>query len=102
MGAEKQKKYAPFLAWLMAFLLISCAVAAHYLLDPWGYYFKVSPEEAVLRSRIVNTAEQYLGFCELPVTFDVDHEQFFNKFIPVDLHNNPHQVSSPSFTSPKG
>ena len=31
---------------IAAWLLIITAVAAHYLFDPWGFYWKVPEEEA--------------------------------------------------------
>lgn len=45
----------------LSLMLIIGAAAAHYLLDPWGFYWKVSPEEEALRLRIVQTAEGWLG-----------------------------------------
>ena len=45
----------------IAFLI---AVAAHYRFDPWGFYWKQSPEETRLRCQVVRTAEQYLGYNE--------------------------------------
>ena len=41
--------------------IVVAAVAAHYLLDPWGFYRKISQEEAALRMELVQTAETYLG-----------------------------------------
>ena len=41
--------------------IVVAAVAAHYLLDPWGFYWKVSQEETALRMELVQTAETYLG-----------------------------------------
>lgn len=58
---EKKKKMLCILA---AILLAAAAIIGHYLLDPWGFYWKVSEEEAVLRLRVVETAQQYLGCCE--------------------------------------
>lgn len=37
------------------------AVAAHYLLDPWGFYWKVPQEEATLRKSLILSAEQWLN-----------------------------------------
>ncbi|MBQ7001147.1 MAG: CHAP domain-containing protein [Oscillospiraceae bacterium] len=48
------------LAWT-AVLLALGAVAAHYLFDPWGFYWKVTPEESQLRLSLVETAQGYLG-----------------------------------------
>lgn len=41
--------------------MVIAAVAAHYLWDPWGFYWRVSPAEAALRMELVQTAETYLG-----------------------------------------
>lgn len=49
---------------LAAFLTAALAVAAHYAFDPWGFYWKVSQEEAALRLELVETAETYLGYNE--------------------------------------
>lgn len=46
---------------ILAAVLAAAAISAHYLLDPWGFYWKVSPEEAALRLELVQTAETYLG-----------------------------------------
>lgn len=54
------------------------AIAAHYLYDPWGFYWKVSKEEAALRLQIVGTAEEYLGCKES----DGSHQQI------IDLYNS--------------
>ena len=42
-------------------LLIVSAISAHYLFDPWGFYWKVSPEETTLRMQVVQSAEGWLG-----------------------------------------
>lgn len=49
------------LAWTAAALLALGAVAAHYLFDPWGFYWKVTPEESQLRLSLVETVQGYLG-----------------------------------------
>lgn len=72
---EKRKKI------LIAFTvitLITAAVIAHYLYDPWGFYWKVSEEEAALRMRVVETAEGYLGLNEA----DGSHKKI------IDLYNS--------------
>ena len=52
---KKERRFAGFV--LLVFL---AAIAAHYLLSPWGYYFPVSPEEAAVRTGLVDSAlEQY-------------------------------------------
>lgn len=42
-------------------VLIAGMVLAHYLLDPWGFYWKVSDAEAALRLQSVRTAQEDLG-----------------------------------------
>ena len=54
---EKRKKWLCLCSWL----LVLGAVAAHYLFDPWGFYRKVSQEEAGNRMRLVSIAENWLG-----------------------------------------
>jgi len=49
---------------VICFLLAVIALAAHYRFDPWGYYRKVSPEEASLRNTFLQTADSYLGHRE--------------------------------------
>lgn len=63
---------------LLASLVVILAVAAHYLLDPWGFYWKVSEEEAALRTQMVETAENWLGCRES----DGSHEAI------IDLYNS--------------
>ncbi len=46
---------------VLSSILILGAVAAHYLWDPWGFYWKVSDEEVRLRLQMVETAENWLG-----------------------------------------
>lgn len=50
-----------FIRLILIFGIVCAAVAAHYLLEPWGFYWKISPEEAALRMELVQTAEIYLG-----------------------------------------
>ena len=54
---EKKKR----ILYLLALTISVVAVAAHYWLDPWDFYWKQSPEETQLRWQVVKTAEQYLG-----------------------------------------
>lgn len=54
---EKKKKILMLAGLLASFL----AVAVHYLFDPWGFYWKTSPEEAALRLSVVEAAEGWLG-----------------------------------------
>ena len=58
MVTERKKTIC---AWLLAISLAVAAILAHYYYDPWGFYRKVSPEEAALRMAVVQTAESYLG-----------------------------------------
>lgn len=46
---------------LGAWLLILGAIAAHYKFEPWGFYWKVSPEEAASRIKLVTVAQTHLG-----------------------------------------
>ena len=61
----------------LAVLAILAAVAAHYAFDPWGFYWKVSPEEMELRMEVVETAKSWLGCNEA----DGSHEAI------IDLYN---------------
>lgn len=57
---EKRKRLITILTLAAAVF----AIAAHYLWEPWGYYWKVDQEEAALRNGIVKRAESYLGYNE--------------------------------------
>lgn len=70
---EKKK----ILAGIAVFLVIVLAVAAHYAFDPWGFYWKVSEEEAALRLQVIQAAESWLGCQEA----DGSHEAI------IDLYN---------------
>lgn len=61
MVSERKKK---LLLAVSVLLLAVLAVTAHYVYDPWGFYWKVSDEEAALRMKMVHTAESYLGYNE--------------------------------------
>ena len=61
-----------------AVLLVTVAVVAHYIFDPWGFYRKTSVEEAQLRLQVVEAAESYLGCNEA----DGSHEAI------IDLYNS--------------
>lgn len=71
----RQKKREILLS-ILALLLMAGAVAAHYLLDPWGFYWIPSSEEAQLRMHFVRTAETYLGFSES----DHSHRQIIDRY----------------------
>lgn len=64
MVTERKKTIKSILSGFFCLFLVCGAVCAHYLLDPWGYYWKVSEEEAALRQSLVQTAESYLGCTE--------------------------------------
>lgn len=57
----KRKNHRSLLLSMFAILLIAGAVTAHYLFDPWGFYWKVPAQEAALRMQLVQTAENWLG-----------------------------------------
>lgn len=61
-----------------AAILVLSAIAAHYWFDPWGFYWKVSQEEAAIRMEIVETAQSYLGCQEA----DGSHQKI------IDLYNS--------------
>lgn len=65
---EKQKPKNRIAALAAVFLILG-ALAAHYLWESWGFYRKVSDEEAALRMRVVETAEDYLGCNEADGSF---------------------------------
>ena len=50
MLAQKKRAYTKILAIFAAIILLAFAIAAHYFLDPWGFYWKVSAEETALRN----------------------------------------------------
>ena len=77
MVAERKKAIPSWLLTIVAVLLAAAAVYAHYRWDPWGFYWKVSPEETALRMQVVQTAESYLGCKEE----DGSHEKI------IDLYN---------------
>lgn len=55
------KKTKKILTVFLVLLMIASAIGAHYLLDPWGFYWKVPEEEAALRMQVVEAAEGWLG-----------------------------------------
>lgn len=78
MVTERKKTIRSFLLTAIVLVLVFTAVCAHYLFDPWGFYWKVSAEEAALRVSLVKTAESYLGCRE----DDGSHRQI------IDLYNS--------------
>ena len=77
MVTERNKPISKSLLTVLAVLVAVAAVLAHYRWDPWGFYWKVSPEETALRMQVVQTAESYLGCKEE----DGSHEEI------IDLYN---------------
>lgn len=61
MVTERKKTVSS--RWFTAAVLVLAVtvVVAHYVLDPWGFYWKVSGEEAALRMELVTAAESFLG-----------------------------------------
>ena len=57
MAANKRK----IIGILLVLVLSLGAVLGHYAYDPWGFYFKVSEDEAALRQKVVQTAQSWLG-----------------------------------------
>lgn len=72
---------------ILVLLLFAAAIAAHYALEPWGFYRKVSEGEAALRMQVVQTAESYLGCRES----DGSHEAI------IDLYN-AHEPLAQNYT----
>lgn len=73
----KERKRIIF-GYLLTALFLVGAAAFHYLADPWGFYWKVSPQEASLRLSLVQRAESYLGCKEE----DLSHAPI------IDLYNS--------------
>lgn len=69
MITQETQKTKNRIAALATVFLILGALAAHYLWEPWGFYRKVSEEEAAVRMQIVETAEGYLGCKEADGSF---------------------------------
>jgi len=75
MPTEKKRRIYLFLSAVLV-LLIILAVSAHYLFDPWGFYWKVPEEEAALRIKFVQAAEEYLGCTEE----DGSHQRIIDQY----------------------
>ena len=71
----------------LVLILLTLAVAAHYSLDPWGFYRKVSQPEAAARLETLQTAEAWLGCREA----DGSHEPI------IDLYNS-HEPLAQGYT----
>ena len=86
MITEKKQNLDAILP-VLVLLLFAAAIAAHYALEPWGFYRKVSEGEATLRMQVVQTAESYLGCRES----DGSHEAI------IDLYN-AHEPLAQNYT----
>ena len=75
MLTQRKRK---FLIFAVSLFVSAAAVVAHYRFDPWGYYRKVSPKEAIIRETFLRTAENYLGYQES----DNSHQAI------IDLYNS--------------
>lgn len=78
MIAEKKRKIRKTVFSTAAIVLSLSALAGHYLLTPWGFYWKVSPAEESLRMSVVEKAQEYLGCNEA----DGSHKAI------IDLYNS--------------
>lgn len=76
MVTERKKHIRRIMAILCSLFLAAAAIGAHYLWDPWGFYWKVSDEEAALRMTFVETAEKYLGCRES----DGSHRKIIDRY----------------------
>lgn len=70
----KQRKKTIWAVLAVFFWLL--AICGHYLLDPWGFYRKVSDEEAALRLSLVAAAESRLGCKEA----DGSHKPIIDRY----------------------
>jgi len=61
MVTERKKTVSSRWFTAATMVLAVTVVVAHYVLDPWGFYRKVSGEEAALRMELVTAAEGFLG-----------------------------------------
>ena len=61
MFTERKQTIRSRLLIFLGIFLAAAAVCSHYLVAPWGFYRKVSEDEASLRMAVVQTAERYLG-----------------------------------------
>ncbi len=59
------------LLWIIGAAVVFTALAAHYLLSPWGFYWRVDTAEAALRMSLVDHAEAYLGVKEADGSYRV-------------------------------
>lgn len=78
MVRERKKTIRSWFLTVFSIILAFAAVGLHYLLDPWGFYWKVSGEETSLRMAVVQTAESWLGCREA----DGSHQPI------IDLYNS--------------
>lgn len=87
MVTERKQTARSFLVTGLTLILIVLSVCAHYLWDPWGFYWKVPEEEAALRMELVAAAQSYFGCNEA----DGSHRKI------IDLYNS-HQPLAMDYT----
>lgn len=66
---------------VVAVVSIMAALAIHYCMSPWGYYWKVDPAEKKLRDGIVERAQTHLGLNEA----DGSHLEIINRYNSQDI-----------------
>lgn len=76
MDLHRNKPLSKRLFCMSVLFLAFAGIAAHYLYSPWGFYWKVAPEEAALRMEFVQKAESYLGYNEA----DGSHKQIIDRY----------------------
>lgn len=76
MLAKENRKLFRLLWFVAVIFLMIAGITAHYLFDPWGFYWKVSREEADLRMTFVDTAERFLGCNEA----DRSHQRIIDAY----------------------
>ena len=78
MVTERKKTFRSFCLTAITLAIIFTAISAHYVFDPWGFYWKISHQEAAVRMDLVKAVERYLGCQEA----DGSHRQI------IDLYNS--------------
>ena len=78
MVTERKKTEHSIWLTVLGIIIAICAIGAHYVFEPWGFYRKVPAQEAALRMALVKSAESYLGCQES----DGSHKKI------IDLYNS--------------
>ncbi len=68
MATKRKNRVLPLLC---TAVIVLAALGLHYFLDPWGFYWKVEPNERDLRMSVVRAAESYLGRKEADGSYQV-------------------------------